>query len=67
MQNQIPENWQKVKLGEYAGVLGGFAFSSKTFNTQGKGTPVLKIKNLLDNGVVNVDETEYVDLDKVNK
>jgi len=61
MQNQILNNWQKVKLGDVAGVLGGYAFKSKWFNPKGNGSPVIKIQNLSKNGLIERNKIEFVD------
>jgi type I restriction enzyme, S subunit len=49
--------WKKVKLGEVADVLSGYAFKSKDFVEQG--VPVVKIKNITP-PVVDISEVEYV-------
>jgi len=43
---EIPEEWLVVKLIDYATVLKGFAFSSKFFNEDGKGLPLIRIRDL---------------------
>lgn len=55
-----------MRLGDVAGVLGGFAFPSNLFNKQVSGFPVIKISNLTD-GEVDVKNTEYVDIEKVGR
>jgi len=71
MQNQIPNNWQKVKLGELADLIPGFAFKSGDFTTDG--TPVIKIRNIA-SGTLTLDNLEYfagdinsLDKYKINK
>jgi len=61
------KTWRKVKLGEVAGVLGGFAFQSEWFNSKKKGCPVVKIQNLTQDGFVDTISIEYVNLDLVNR
>lgn len=47
MQNQIPKNWQKVKLGEVADFQNGFAFSSGVFVAKSDNAiPVFKMGNI---------------------
>jgi type I restriction enzyme S subunit len=65
--NNLPKGWRKVKLGEVAGVLGGFAFKSSWFNKQRIGYPVIKIQNLGQDGFIDTQNIEYVDIDLVNK
>ena len=60
------QNWRKVKLGEVASVLGGFAFQSSWFNTNKIGHPVIKIQNL-NSGFVDTANAEYVDVGKVER
>jgi len=63
----LPKGWRKVKLGEVAGVLGGFAFKSKWFNKKGVGYPVIKIQNLGADGFIDTKNIEYVDIDLVDR
>jgi len=67
INNNLPKEWRKVKLGEVAGVLGGFAFKSSWFNKQRIGYPVIKIQNLGQDGFIDTQNIEYVDIDLVNK
>ena len=39
------KDWKKIKLGEIAKVISGFAFKSKDF-LKDKGIPAIKIKNI---------------------
>ncbi len=43
---EIPKDWEVVKLIDYVNVLKGFAFSSKFFNENGKGIPIIRIRDL---------------------
>lgn len=63
---QSLQTWRKVKLGEVAGVLGGFAFKSEWFNTRKIGFPSVKIQNISD-GSVDIKNAEYVDVAKVKR
>lgn len=42
----VPEGWQKEKLIDIADVQYGFAFDGSLFNSQGKGTPIIRIRNI---------------------
>jgi type I restriction enzyme S subunit len=44
----IPEGWQVRNLKDIARVTYGFAFQSARFNEMGNGTPVVRIRNILD-------------------
>ena len=39
----VPEGWKKEKLIDIANIQYGFAFDGSLFNTQGKGTPIVRI------------------------
>ncbi len=43
---EIPEEWEVVRLVDHINVLKGFAFSSKFFNENGKGIPIIRIRDL---------------------
>lgn len=47
---KLPKGWVWTKLRNICGVTGGYAFKSKDFTN--KGTPVIRISNLQDGGVV---------------
>lgn len=42
-----PTNWTSTPLGDVAEVLSGFAFKSKDFNTDGKGMPLVRIRDVV--------------------
>lgn len=42
----VPEGWKKEKLIDIADVQYGFAFDGSLFNSQGKGTPIIRIRNI---------------------
>ena len=48
----VPEGWKKEKLIDIANIQYGFAFDGSLFNTQGKGTPIVRIRNI-PNGITN--------------
>ena len=43
---EIPEGWEVRNLKDVATVTYGFPFASKKFNTSGKGTPVIRIRDI---------------------
>jgi len=42
----VTSHWPMVKLGEVLEVLNGFAFSSKQFNSEGVGLPLIRIRDV---------------------
>lgn len=42
----VPEGWKKEKLIDVADVQYGFAFDGSLFNSQGIGTPIIRIRNI---------------------
>ena len=66
MTTKIKTDWQAVKVGDVAGVLGGFAFPSKVFNTEKIGFPVIKISNI-SGGEIDTKNIEYVDVEKIER
>lgn len=48
----VPEGWTKEKLIDIADVQYGFTFDGSLFNSQGKGTPIIRIRNI-PNGTTN--------------
>jgi type I restriction enzyme S subunit len=57
---EIPQGWEVRLVKDIATVTYGFPFQSKKFNTNGIGTPVIRIRNIL-NGSVNTFTDENVD------
>src|SRR3989344_8017418 len=45
---QLQKEWKEVKLGEICEILTGFAFKSSLFNEEGKGKPLIRIRDLLE-------------------
>ena len=45
---KIPQGWEVKQLKDVANVTYGFPFQSNKFNTTGVGTPVIRIRNILD-------------------
>jgi type I restriction enzyme, S subunit len=54
----IPKGWKAGKIGDIATASGGYAFKSKLFIE--KGHPVVKIKNIVGDGSVNLDESQCI-------
>ena len=44
--NGVPDGWKKQKLIELADVQYGFAFDGTLFNSDGMGTPIIRIRNI---------------------
>lgn len=42
------ETWQRTRLGDVCSVQNGYPFESKLFRTDGRGFPLLRIRNILD-------------------
>ncbi len=53
----LPEGWKKEKLVDLASVQFGYAFDGSLFNSNGNGTPIVRIRNIPD-GVTNDYTTE---------
>lgn len=64
-QSQL-KNWQKVRLGDVANVLPGFAFKSSEFKKNGD-IPVIKIKNIINDLNVSTENGEYLDESALNE
>jgi type I restriction enzyme S subunit len=56
----IPEGWEVRTVKDVATVTYGFPFASKKFNTEGVGTPVIRIRDILD-GSINTFTDEQAD------
>ncbi len=52
------ESWNKLKIGNIADVISGYAFKSKSFSDEG--VPVIKIKNIR-NGFLDISKAQYID------
>lgn len=48
---EIPQGWEVKSLKDVANVTYGFPFQSKKFNTTGVGTPVIRIRNILEGSI----------------
>ena len=56
----MPQGWEVKTLKDVATVTYGFPFASKKFNTDGIGTPVIRIRDILD-GSINTFTDEEAD------
>jgi len=54
------ENYKMVRLGDVCEIVNGFAFDSKLFNTEKKGTPLIRIRDVI-RGFSETYTTETVD------
>lgn len=61
----VPEGWGVGKVGDLANVKGGFAFKGDTFCDSG--VPVIKIKNIVGDGTVDIDGVQYVNIEQGEK
>ena len=56
----VPDGWKREKLVDIADVQYGFAFDGSLFNSQGKGTPIIRIRNI-PSGTTNDFTTQEAD------
>lgn len=61
LKREVPEGWEVKNLFEACIVQYGFPFSTDFFNTDGKGYPVIRIRDILDNSISNFSTQENVD------
>jgi len=47
MGGQLPEGWEWKKLNDLAQFIYGYPFESSKFNNEGRGTPLIRIRNLI--------------------
>lgn len=45
---ELPEGWEWKRLGDVAQFIYGYPFDSSKFNDEGRGTPLIRIRNLTD-------------------
>jgi type I restriction enzyme S subunit len=58
----VPSGWEQKYLPEIADITYGFAFDASRFNTDGKGKPIVRIRNISES--LTTDYTEQVANDK---
>lgn len=61
----IPKGWRIGQLRDVCTVIGGFAFKSKDFSTEGH--PVVKIKNISNSLDVDLQDVDYVPIEIASK
>ncbi len=61
----VPEGWGVGTIGDLANVKGGFAFKGDSFCDSG--VPVIKIKNIVGDGTVDIEGVQYVDIEQAEK
>lgn len=61
----IPKRWRVGRLRDVCTVIGGFAFKSKDFSTEGH--PVVKIKNISNSLDVDLQDVDYVSIEIASK
>lgn len=61
----IPEGWEAGCIGVIAKAIGGYAFKSKVF--QERGYPVIKIKNIVGDGTVSIEDSQCIDSETAEK
>ena len=54
----VPEGWKVGCIGDIAKAKGGYAYKSKSFIEEGN--PVVKIKNIVGNGTVNLEDCQCI-------
>ena len=62
---QIPEGWSVGNIGGYCKIRSGYAFKSSWWTD--RGVKVIKIKNITENGVLDMSECSYVDIKHCDK
>jgi type I restriction enzyme S subunit len=60
-KTNLPNGWQGVELGTICKILTGFAFKSSLFNKEGKGKPLIRIRDLFDGKSETYYSGEYED------
>ena len=62
---QIPEGWRVGNIGGYCKIRSGYAFNSSWWTD--RGVKIIKIKNITENGVLDMSECSYVDIKHCDK
>lgn len=62
----LPEGWERKKLCEITEVQYGYAFDGSKFNSNGKGTPIIRIRNIPDSSTGDYTTEEASDQYIVN-
>ena len=61
----IPEGWRVGNIGGYCKIRSGYAFKSSWWTD--RGVKIIKIKNITENGVLDMSECSYVDIKHCDK
>ena len=67
LKREIPEGWEAIDLTEEMDLQYGFPFSTKLFNEEDKGIPVIRIRDILNNSISNFSTEEVDDKYKIQK
>ena len=62
LKREIPEGWEVKNLFQTTKVQYGFPFSTEYFNEDGKGYPVIRIRDILNNSNYNYSNQKNIDL-----
>jgi type I restriction enzyme, S subunit len=58
----IPQGWEVKQVKDVANVTYGFPFQSKKFNTTGVGTPVIRIRDILEGSIDTFTDEEVTEV-----
>jgi type I restriction enzyme S subunit len=61
----VPKGWGVGKIGDVSTVKGGFAYKGESFSDEG--LPVIKIKNIVGDGTVNLRDVQYINSELAEK
>jgi len=61
LKREIPEGWEAKNIFKCCNVQYGFPFSTDYFNTDGKGVPVIRIRDILENSISNYSFEQNID------
>ena len=68
IEEELPEGWKEQELNDLIEIQNGYAFNSKLFNEEGKGMPLIRIRDLKGGEKTQVFfNGDYVDKYLVNK
>lgn len=60
LKREVPKGWGRKTIGDYCKSTGGYAFKSSEWVESGN--PVIKIKNIQEDGSLNISDIDFVDL-----